>query len=73
MSQNSQVNQSNSMSMNELSQHNQSNGQLIKDNIEIDAEDLEAIAIIYDQIRQIRRSNPKMSSNNDKKLASDFD
>jgi hypothetical protein len=39
----------------------------------LDPDDLEAIAIIYDKIRQARRSNEKIQNNNDKKMASDFD
>ena len=34
---------------------------------------MEAIATIYDRIRQVRRVSTKMRNNNDKKLASDFD
>jgi len=41
--------------------------------LDLDPEDLEAIAIIYDQIRQIRRDNSNMKNNNDKQLATDFD
>jgi hypothetical protein len=41
--------------------------------LDLDPEDLEKIALIYDNIRQIRRKSSKMSNNSDRQLAEDFD
>ena len=41
--------------------------------LDLDPEDLEQIALIYDNIRYLRRKNQAMKGNSDRQLASDFD
>lgn len=41
--------------------------------LDLDPEDLEQIALIYDNIRQLRRSGSAMRGNSDRDLANDFD
>lgn len=41
--------------------------------MDLDPEDLEQIALIYDNIRQLRRSASAMRGNSDRDMASDFD
>ncbi|CDW80904.1 UNKNOWN [Stylonychia lemnae] len=41
--------------------------------LDLDPEDLEQIALLYDNIRYLRRKNAQMKGNSDRQLASDFD
>jgi hypothetical protein len=41
--------------------------------LDMDPEDLEQIALLYDNVRFVRRKNKLMKGNSDSQLASDFD
>ena len=50
--------------------HSATKGILLDD---INADELEAIASCFDNIREMRRKNPKMKSNDDQALGDEFD
>lgn len=41
--------------------------------IDMDPDDLEQVALLYDNVRFVRRKNKLMKGNSDSQLASDFD